>query len=252
MPYADPVKQRMCHKNYYQARKQQWREEWRNYKLRHPERMLLYASNHRNAHPADVRLSMRKYNDRLRVKLLLLLGGCECRSCHYDTNVYALQIDHIDGNGREDERRLGRSHAMYRYYLLHPEEALSKLQVLCANCNYIKRYHTDVVDELLATSETFRLRYRILSSFALIQCVGCSFGDIRALQLDHKNSDGAIVRRQFSNSSSRIYYHYLRNPESVQIELQILCVNCNVIKKRVQKECSRKLLTTPIGVSYKV
>jgi len=63
------------------------------------------------------------------------LGGV-CIRCGYKTDIRALVLDHKNGNGSEDRRRLGGKIA--RYYINHLGEAEKELQVLCSNCNKIK------------------------------------------------------------------------------------------------------------------
>jgi hypothetical protein len=81
----------------------------------------------------------RHTRDFRRKELMALLGQHECVTCGFN-NYSALQFDHIGGGGSEDLLRFNGHHQMYKYYLAHPEEAKQKLQVLCANCNWIKRY----------------------------------------------------------------------------------------------------------------
>ena len=68
----------------------------------------------------------------LRKKVLMFLGG-KCKRCGFE-DVRALQIDHVNGGGAKEIRRLGAT-SMYRRVFRHPEE----YQLLCANCNWIKR-----------------------------------------------------------------------------------------------------------------
>jgi hypothetical protein len=70
-----------------------------------------------------------------RQKLVEMLGGV-CARCGF-ADKRALQIDHINGDGAND-RKLLRG-GIFAYYLDVPEHAREKLQVLCANCNWIKR-----------------------------------------------------------------------------------------------------------------
>jgi hypothetical protein len=67
--------------------------------------------------------------------------GNKCVKCGF-SDWRGLQFDHIKGGGTKDFtiRFKGSGDAMYRYYLNHPEEAKMMLQLLCANCNQIKRY----------------------------------------------------------------------------------------------------------------
>jgi len=69
-----------------------------------------------------------------------------------------------------------------------------------------------------------------------IKCVKCGFNDIRALQLDHKNGHGYNDRKIFKLSGTSLYRFYLSNPELAKQTLQVLCANCNWIKKSGNKE----------------
>ena len=65
----------------------------------------------------------------------LVLGGC--------TDIRCLQLDHINGGGLKEMREFKSNMKMYGYYLNHIDDAKRKLQVLCANCNWIKRYENN-------------------------------------------------------------------------------------------------------------
>ena len=72
-----------------------------------------------------------------RLKVIELLGG-KCLHCGF-TDVRALQLDHINGGG--SKVRDGKNHNnMITKYLKDIELAKEEVQVLCANCNWIKRY----------------------------------------------------------------------------------------------------------------
>jgi len=60
------------------------------------------------------------------------------------------------------------------------------------------------------------------------QCAHCGYDDMRALVLDHKNSDGHIDRRRLGHKIARYYIHHL---DEAKINLQVLCANCNLIKQ---------------------
>ncbi len=81
----------------------------------------------------------RKRDNILRSLVLELLGG-KCKSCGISDNR-VLQIDHINGNGYKENKILGYSggntHRYYRHILDVKGEGY---QLLCANCNWIKRY----------------------------------------------------------------------------------------------------------------
>lgn len=75
-----------------------------------------------------------------------------------------------------------------------------------------------------------KLRERVLDFFGRKCCI-CGFDDIRALQVDHKNGDGAQERRVLRNMET-IYRKILKFPHGYQL----LCANCNWIKRHENNE----------------
>jgi hypothetical protein len=69
----------------------------------------------------------------MRRKVVHALGGRCCRCGFKDWR--ALQIDHRNGGGNRELARLSR-HAFHMKVLADP----TPYQLLCANCNWIKRY----------------------------------------------------------------------------------------------------------------
>ena len=80
-----------------------------------------------------------KLDVRKNKRLLLQLLGEKCVKCGHD-DYRTLQIDHKSGGGNKDFKVRGKGVGYYRYYLRNPDEAKEKLQVLCANCNMIKKF----------------------------------------------------------------------------------------------------------------
>ena len=83
-----------------------------------------------------------------------------------------------------------------------------------------------------------RTKHRMeIISILGIMCANCGFDDIRALQVDHVNGGGSIHRR---NSKSSIYYkEILEEIKSGSKKYQILCANCNQIKKYTHREYNK-------------
>lgn len=75
-----------------------------------------------------------------RHKVMAALGG-QCVQCKF-TDERALQIDHVHGSGQEDRRKRGfgsgYNWTFYRQILSEPDFK-ENYQLLCANCNWIKR-----------------------------------------------------------------------------------------------------------------
>jgi len=64
--------------------------------------------------------------------------GAECVRCGYDADFRALQIDHINGGGSAEQRKLGNL-AICKKIIAGAEG----YQLLCANCNTIKMYENN-------------------------------------------------------------------------------------------------------------
>jgi hypothetical protein len=75
---------------------------------------------------------MIEYRTKWRDKVLNHLGN-KCKKCGY-SDKRALQIDHINGGGYEDRKDL-----IVGFYKKVIEDKSNKYQLLCANCNWIKK-----------------------------------------------------------------------------------------------------------------
>src|SRR3990167_8538164 len=73
----------------------------------------------------------------LRIKALEILGN-KCRKCG-EQNLIVLQIDHISGGGRTELRKIS-TRGVYRKIL---KGETGGYQLLCANCNTIKKYENN-------------------------------------------------------------------------------------------------------------
>lgn len=111
MPYKDPEKRKQCARNQYYGNK---------------EYMLTIQRSHSN-----------RYYIRNREILFQLLGD-KCVICGF-SDKRALEFDHINGGGSKQRKILNSSKGIHAYYAERPELAKKELQVLCANCNRIKR-----------------------------------------------------------------------------------------------------------------
>ena len=70
--------------------------------------------------------------------------GAKCIKCGFK-DIRALQLDHINGDGSKEVKKMGAAITVYRYYAAHLELTKTHFQVLCANCNWIKRYENNEV-----------------------------------------------------------------------------------------------------------
>jgi hypothetical protein len=128
---------RAAHREAIRETDQQYREahrEERNATIRQKRKSGEWKPNKGGRKPIYTFRSRSK----LRQQVIEALGG-KCRQCGFD-DWRALQVDHINGGGTQHRRTYV---SMYRYYkdILASAQAQSgEYQLLCANCNQIKRY----------------------------------------------------------------------------------------------------------------
>jgi len=77
----------------------------------------------------------RKLNRQKRVEVLEKLGG-KCVECGFSDHR-ALHVDHVNNDGYEDRKKLK---SVYQRYMAVMNDTENKYQLLCANCNFIKKY----------------------------------------------------------------------------------------------------------------
>lgn len=77
------------------------------------------------------------------------------------------------------------------------------------------------------------IRQKIIDKYGGV-CVRCGFSDIRALQVDHIKGGGKKHIKSFTNNP-RTYYKFVLRDETGMF--QLLCANCNWIKRYENKEC---------------
>jgi hypothetical protein len=75
----------------------------------------------------------RNLNQRNRIQALMFLGG-KCNHCGIN-DIRVLQVDHVNGNGTKENKKI---HA--RGVVMRVMESPNDYQILCANCNWIKRW----------------------------------------------------------------------------------------------------------------
>ena len=161
MDWNDPEQVKEYYRNYYQTNKEKWDEyrerrdpelhnkHNRDYAHRHPDRI---AERNKLYRPADYaqRKAKRKgpQGDAVRdyhtywlrtngmhVRILNALGP-KCSRCGFE-DIRALQIDHKNGGGTQERKQFKNGYQYEKYIFEHLDSG--KYQVLCSNCNLIKR-----------------------------------------------------------------------------------------------------------------
>jgi len=116
---------KLKNKEYYQKNKERIKKWAREY-----QRKEIPKLKHRI-------LSNKRYA-RYRDEMFKVLGGGICKRCGF-SDKRALAIDHKDNDGYSERKRI-RSIAQLRKKVL---EEPHRYQILCFNCNQIKRYEND-------------------------------------------------------------------------------------------------------------
>lgn len=103
---------------------------------RSPERMD-YVRRYRKNNAKRLLKWSRYYRKDLRKKTIEKYGG-RCARCGND-DFRVLQIDHVNGGGKKELKQT----APTTYALRVLNDKSNKYQLLCANCNWIKRYENN-------------------------------------------------------------------------------------------------------------
>jgi hypothetical protein len=107
----------------------QWRHENRD--------KVLEINRRANLKRAD-KIKIEKQERRLEALNYISNNNSVCKKCGY-SDPRALQIDHINGGGRNESKIYGFQEKFWDYILSQPiEEVYKKYQVLCSNCNLVK------------------------------------------------------------------------------------------------------------------
>lgn len=96
-----------------------------------------YYAKNREKMRKQQNLSHRNTRKKIRLSIFDLLGFKCCR-CGFD-DIRALQIDHVNGDGSQHRAIPGNSISYFKGILKKVMEGSKDFQILCANCNWIKR-----------------------------------------------------------------------------------------------------------------
>lgn len=93
--------------------------------------------------------AQRAAHQKLRREVLYLLGN-RCVRCGFE-DQRALQIDHIKGGGTAEQRDIGSTQLLRRVRAAWNSGDRGTYQLLCANCNWIKRHEHGETNVLRST-----------------------------------------------------------------------------------------------------
>lgn len=177
-----------------------------------------------------IRLYERKtYHDMIiekRAHVMSICGGLICKVCGY-TNFQALALS---GGNIKNYMKLD-------YYISHVDQARENITVLCYNCLMWKR-NTNKRVKIMKGSHKFHNRqieriFHILNQF---ECQNCGISDKRFLEIDHIAGQGNRKLKTLPGRASQERRYYIKHPQQCREDLQILCSNCNQLKKEERME----------------
>ena len=146
------IKNKEYKHQYYLTHKEQYKRANDRRRKENAEKIAIYQKEynkiyrieHHDKWNKSTALSQRKYRQKIKIELIEMLGGkCSNTKCLVPNgckDYRCLQIDHINGGGLKHVKSFSSHIMFYVYYAHHPDEAKQLLQVLCANCNWIKRF----------------------------------------------------------------------------------------------------------------
>jgi hypothetical protein len=133
------------------------KQYWKDYALKHFKEIKIRRHNYYLAHKEQFKGYAKKgkkkreqhnKNDHMkrRMKIIELLGG-KCANPYnllphpdWCNDPRCLQIDHINSGGGKERRQFSYLEKYYKYVLEQIESGSKGYQLLCANCNWIKRH----------------------------------------------------------------------------------------------------------------
>ena len=129
----------------------EYRKQWQK---DNPEKLLEYQRRYRKknlGNPDTQKVWNKKQRDRqnaydakMRDEAIDFLGG-KCIQCGF-SDKRALQFDHINGGGSKEYRDSASKSGYHRKKWKSVINGEGKFQLLCANCNWIKRYENGEVN----------------------------------------------------------------------------------------------------------
>ena len=109
------------------------------YQARKKAEISVHGKEHYEAHKEEKKKYARDRRQQLKLAAFAALGG-KCVHCGF-SDPRALQIDHVFGDGKRAEgAERKRSDKFYKHVAHEASIGSPKYQLLCANCNWIKRH----------------------------------------------------------------------------------------------------------------
>ena len=127
----------MPYVTYYQQNREAILKRNAAYRARKRAELAEHGKEYYRANKEVVKKKARDARQQAKMEAFEALG-CKCVHCGF-SDLRALQIDHVYGRGNRDPFKKGEI-KYYRHVTREVKSGSPKFQLLCANCNWIKRY----------------------------------------------------------------------------------------------------------------
>lgn len=165
-------------------------------------------------------------NNRIEVLYWYSDGKIKCNRCE-EAHYEFLAVDHINNNGYEHRK----SGALKKYgnnicKFLIKNNFPEGYQILCHNCNQIKRTECHPPKNTACTRHHGKYRKSMLEKYSNgnVKCKYCGTTDDRCLTFHHVDNDGSKERKKIGNKSIVSYLYHNDIPLN---KIEVLCQNCN-------------------------
>ena len=120
------------------------KEYSREYYKKNKEKILLYhkGGRDRTGYKGKNNAEQQRRRRKIHREEIISLLGRKCVRCGF-TDKRALQIDHVNGGGTKDTWGKKNGLTYYKEVISHLKAGGCKFQLLCANCNWIKRHENN-------------------------------------------------------------------------------------------------------------
>lgn len=210
------------------------RESRQRYKKKYPEKIRAYKRKYKHEHPEQNRKQTKRAAERRRYEILCHYSKSNppvCANCG-ENHIEFLEIDHINGGGRQHKREIGGN----LFAWLRKNNLPEGFQVLCANCNAKKAKEqarancgNGTPTQKSHYTKYQRLRERIFNHYAGptgIKCSCCGRDDIDVLCLNRSNAEVSDYYKALGKSMANKFYKIVVR-DGFPDGFRILCSNCN-------------------------
>jgi hypothetical protein len=122
----------------------------RKYREKNKKKCLKYEREYQKQNIKKIKKQKQNLEQKIKKEIFELLGNkCNNPDCpipHDKMDIRALQIDHINGGGNKERKEMKLyGYRFYKYILYSIKNGSKDYQLLCAYCNWIKRYENNEV-----------------------------------------------------------------------------------------------------------